>query len=337
MTAKLTHADYVSMLPKTIECLDQYEGRTIMLRFKCKKCHSSWTSTAIQGRKGCPECNAKQKAKNSLKFTPTEFKKTLPPTIKLLTPYTTLRSYCTFKCKVCKHEWETKAIRGRHGCVECNKKQQTKNSTRTQEDYVELLAERNPTIILIGTYLGALRPALHKHTICGYEWDARPMNLTRPNGDARGCPKCKLKMKEATLGTRNVLVRGYEDKALAYMKKLFKPSQIQVHNEKTVPNFKYKFRGSNRTYLPDMFITHIHTIVEVKSASTIGLIGNMYNTKPAELFYTTRAKARAVITAGFKFKLLVMPEKGTTPISIPKDWIDMNHKQFKDSVRLFQS
>lgn len=262
-----------------------------------------------------------------------DFDASLPKTVKRIAEFVGMSRQCTFKCTVCKHTWtKSKARRGRFGCPMCNLDTKTREQTRTQDDYIALLKERNPTIELLGTYTGALRDALHRHTLCGHEWLAKPSNLTRPNGEARGCPKCMMRMKEARIGKRKVLVRGYEDKALRYMKSLFKPEHIHVHNEKTVPNFDYTFRGSNRRYFPDMLVTHINTIVEVKSISTIGLAGNMYQSTPSELFYKTRAKARAVMKQGFKFKLLVMRERGNKPYKIPNDWHTMNFRQFKESV-----
>lgn len=58
---------------------------------------------------------------------------------------------------------------------------------KTHEEYVVEVAEKNPNVEVIGEYIGARTPILHKCKICGYKWDASPTNILRD----RKCPKCK--------------------------------------------------------------------------------------------------------------------------------------------------
>lgn len=268
---------------------------------------------------------------NSL--TAREFDASLKANTKRVSPFQSTAYPCSFKCLVCKHRWTTgRASLGKRGCPECKRVRNVKALTRTTEEYKELLQLRNPGITCLGEYKGSFVYITHRHELCGHVWDAIPVNLIRPNGEARGCPKCKLRLKETMLGNRTVKVRGYEDKALRYLSTIFTPKQINVQNEKTVPTIGYYFRGSQRRYFPDIYIPHKKTLVEVKSLSTVGLLGNMYSSKPSELFYITRAKALASMEAGFKFKLLIMPERGYTPYKIPSRWYELTFKEFKESV-----
>lgn len=259
---------------------------------------------------------------NRRKFTPAEFDKTLPKSVRRTSEFTTLKAMCSFKCSRCKYEWTVRAKRGWFGCNNCRDK--TPVNKKTNETYLVQLRDQHEDIIALEEYKGADTPILHIHTFCQHEWKARPLNILR----GRGCPRCKLRMKSVKLGRKDVLVRGYEDKAVKLLLKKFKPAQIRVHSEKVVPNFQYVFRGSNRVYFPDMHVPHINTIVEVKSMSTIGLCGNMYKSRPSELFYLTKAKHNAVIAAGFKFKLLIVQENGNE-LKCPKDWAQLTFSEFK--------
>lgn len=76
----------------------------------------------------------------------------------------------------------------------------------TNEQYLKLIATRNPTIKPLETYRGMFTPIKHSCLICGYgskgEWSVIPSNLVKTKKSTRrGCPKCgyrsssKKKMK----------------------------------------------------------------------------------------------------------------------------------------------
>lgn len=68
----------------------------------------------------------------------------------------------------------------------------------SQCDYKKLLFLRNPTIKLTGKFTRLSTPVLHKCTICSYEWNAVPHNLTvrklRGKLSVTSCPKCTGKI-----------------------------------------------------------------------------------------------------------------------------------------------
>lgn len=93
------------------------------------------------------------------------------------------------KCKVCGHEWTTKAnnlLQGQ-GCPQCKKNVQTK----TQEEFTAELKQINPNIVILGEYISAKTKVKCRCTVCGHEWKVTPNNLLRE----RGCPKCAGKAK----------------------------------------------------------------------------------------------------------------------------------------------
>lgn len=57
---------------------------------------------------------------------------------------------------------------------------------KTHEEYVLELKEKAPNIMVVGEYVNACTPILHKCLIDGYEWMARPGNVLF----GKGCPKC---------------------------------------------------------------------------------------------------------------------------------------------------
>lgn len=328
MSVKITQKEFERRLPKSVKCIGTYNGRNTKCEFLCTKCNQIWTTSTQLALNGCKFCNIRARAMGRKRFTEKEFDAQLPKSIRRISTYTALHEHCTFKCRICNNQWTTKAVRSRRGCPVCSKVRQTEASRKTPEAFTaDLLAAHGSAIVALDKYVRSYTRLRFKHT-CGHVWEALPSNILK----GRGCPKCKNRMKTAVLGRRSVLVRGYEDKALAYLESKFRPEQIQVHNEKTVPNIPYRFRGSSRMYFPDIYIPHRKMLVEVKSLATLGLCDNWYKKRPSELFYQTKAKAKAVLSEGYKFKLLLMPEKGTVPIRLPKDWIDMKYKEFKASV-----
>lgn len=71
---------------------------------------------------------------------------------------------------------------------------------KTQEEYEADLAEKKPTIRVVGKYVNLKTKIEHECLVCGYHWDVLPDNMLHmPNG----CPKCG---KRAPL-TRDEVIR----------------------------------------------------------------------------------------------------------------------------------
>ena len=63
------------------------------------------------------------------------------------------------------------------------------NAKRTTEQYIIELYNINTNIQVIGQYINALTPILHKCLIDENEWYAAPANLL----SGQGCPACKVR------------------------------------------------------------------------------------------------------------------------------------------------
>ena len=61
-----------------------------------------------------------------------------------------------------------------------------------KKEYIEKLKnELNGEFELLGEYNGSNENALHRHTICGYEWEITPNRIIQRHS----CPKCSGKLK----------------------------------------------------------------------------------------------------------------------------------------------
>ena len=67
-----------------------------------------------------------------------------------------------------------------NNCPQCTTRK------KSHEQYVKELADKNPNIKAIETYVNANTNIMHRCMICGYEWLARPSHLLHGSG----CPSC---------------------------------------------------------------------------------------------------------------------------------------------------
>ena len=57
---------------------------------------------------------------------------------------------------------------------------------KTHEEYVDELSEKYPNVIVLGSYINAATPILHKCAFDGYEWYSKPNRILT----GHGCPMC---------------------------------------------------------------------------------------------------------------------------------------------------
>lgn len=142
------------------------------------------------------------------------------------------------------------------------------------------------------------------------------VKMRRPKKDT------KFRTYRHTFYGRELTLQGYERMALDYLVDVMKvdPADIVCECEndfgKTL-NIRYKYGGEWRTYHPDAYIKSKRTVIEVKSAHTLGLLGNKKRG-----WSMTCAKAKAVKEKGMNIILLLMQDDGTR-IPMPKGWYNM--------------
>lgn len=166
---------------------------------------------------------------------------------------------------------------------------------------------------------------------CAYKYYARVENLFA----GTKCKKCAMrwnKNKSHKLGKRNVMVQGYEHFALDYITKVRGHSPKSIETEK-IPTIKYEWGGRTHRYFPDFYMPNINTLIEVKSDMTLGLGGWWGKREPP--FEKNKAKHRAVVALGYKFKILVSDNKGRVVV-LPNKWLEMSKKEVANFIADFR-
>lgn len=113
------------------------------------------------------------------------------PNIEVIEQYIDSRTHILHRCKFDGYVWKpspTNVLHG-HGCPMCSG-----NIKRTHEQYVGEVANVNPFIEVIESYINARTPIKHCCKIDGHIWRAAPYAILR--GDK--CPKCMGNAKKTT-------------------------------------------------------------------------------------------------------------------------------------------
>lgn len=110
------------------------------------------------------------------------------PNIEVLEEYINAKTKILHRCLKHNINWliaPSKALRGQ-GCVNCRSDKIKNKLTMTNDEYIVLLAQKNPNIIPLEDYKGNKVKILHKYIKCGCE------NIVTPTSALQGfdCDKC---------------------------------------------------------------------------------------------------------------------------------------------------
>lgn len=220
------YKEEVFKLDNNIEVLDEYINDSTKILHKCKIDNHEWYAKPnwiINGGR-CPKCWDSRR-KYAKRISNDEFIERLLDVNKNIVPleqYVTSNDKIKFKCKIDGHEWYTKPssiINNGHGCPICGKFSSIKNRSINKEEYIRIIKESNPNVILIGEYIDTKHKATHKCLKCDYEWDTSPTIVK----SGHGCPCCRRSVGE--------------DKIINY----FKYKDIKYNQEK-----RFKWNGLRR-------------------------------------------------------------------------------------------
>lgn len=193
---KRTHEEYVEELKlknPTVEVVDKYIDSRTKIMHHCLVHDVYWETTpdrVLRGS-GCEKCHAEKSSASRTKATEqyiAEVKKA-NPNIVVLEPYVNTKTPILHKCTIHNVVWKAypdNILRG-CGCYKCGNEKIGDKNRKNYEQYVEELKAKNPNVIVIGSYINALTPILHRCLIDGCEWYAAPANLLY----GYGCPKCQ--------------------------------------------------------------------------------------------------------------------------------------------------
>ena len=100
-----------------------------------------------------------------------------------------------WKCQKCENEWQA-TIKSRNkgtGCPICNKKKQVKSKTKSNDQFIKELQQKNCNIEPLEPYVNSATKIMCSCTVCGYSWKVRPNSLLR----GYGCPNCAGNKKKS--------------------------------------------------------------------------------------------------------------------------------------------
>lgn len=190
-----SHEQYVEEIkianPNVI-ILDKYNGANTPVLHRCLIHNVEWNiaPTSVLEGSGCPECH-KEKVGSALKKTHIQYVEELKianPNVIVIDTYINKLTPITHKCLIHDVEWNITpdcALRG-YGCPKCHREKLRNYKLKTHEQYIEEVKNINPNIIVVGKYIGANIPILHKCVVCENEWNAYPNNIIK----GIGCPYC---------------------------------------------------------------------------------------------------------------------------------------------------
>ena len=167
--------------------IEKYNGANVSILHKCLIDNYEWyaqPSNTLNGY-GCPKCSKRFRRTHD-DYVREAF--IINPNIQVIGKFNGLQIPILHRCKLHKIDWMAKPdniLRG-HGCIECGKEKIRDKNCKTHEEYVDELNNINPDIIVLGMYINANTPILHKCLIDGHEWYAQPANIL----SGKGCPQC---------------------------------------------------------------------------------------------------------------------------------------------------
>lgn len=323
----LEKQEYQAKLPKDVELVD-YNGATKPCIWKCLRC-----STIRQGKpylltnKVNCRCDGFAGSITKSEFLLRLKQSKLPYTLVTWTDPTIKRSLrlAEFKCNV-GHVFKAKPqvlLNGKHVCPACK-------SNALAETYAILLAKAYPHIEVL-KYGGAHALSLHRCTKCSTKFRVSQI-VTKNTVRRSGCPKCDYrsggpKLKTVEFGDRIVQVQGYENAALQYLEQHtnIKTAKLATCKAEGVPNIRYRYANKMRLYYPDFYYSPKNRLVEVKSIFTLLSVD----------YRKTKAKAKACMSQGYEFKLLVVEINKKTKefafvYKLPSNWLQMSRKDLLD-------
>ena len=160
------------------------------------------TPNALLRKQGCPECGRIASNKNSTK-TNEKFLLELNqinPNILPLQDYVQARVKIWVECKKCGHKWQVtpdRLLQG-SGCYECWKQKAHNEQVKTNEQFLEELAQVNPMLLPLEPYYNDHTKIQVKCLIHDYIWPVAPNKILHKR---TGCLKCNLYTNEQKIVT----------------------------------------------------------------------------------------------------------------------------------------
>lgn len=244
---KRTHEEYVSQVTsinKNIQVVDKYINNNTPILHKCTIHNLEWNATPgniLQGH-GCPECGkivgTKVRTKTHEQYI--EDLKEVNPNVIPLEKYVNAHKAILHKCLIDNYEWKVKPnnVLSGKGCPKCNN-----HVIRNHNQYIDDVALINPNIEVIGEFINATTPILHrcrKHNIL---WNTTPERILYGSG----CSECcKEKIGDKARKSHEQYVE--EVKSInpnILVKEKYIDSHTPILHECLIDNYKWKAEPCN--------------------------------------------------------------------------------------------
>lgn len=180
------YKDELSIINENIEVIGKYINSNVPILHRCLIDGYVWNASPsnILSGHGCPLCSG------NIKKTTEQYAielNSINPNIEVIGEYVNAKTPICHRCKIDGYKWNATpaSILSGNGCAMC-----AGNAKRTTEEYILELRDVNPNVSVIGQYINALTPILHKCNIDNNEWNAAPSNMLL----GQGCPECKKKL-----------------------------------------------------------------------------------------------------------------------------------------------
>lgn len=203
-----THDEYVEELSKEkphIDVIGRYINSHTKITHYCSIHDIYYDATptnALHGC-GCPQCISEVNHQKNLK-THEEYVSEMEivnPLVQVIDTYINVNTPIMHRCIVHDFKWETTpaSILQGSGCPICKSEKIRKAQSKTHEEYIKEVKNINPNIQVLGTYINARTPILHKCLIDNFEWNPMPYSIS----SGYGCPKCGIRKVADSLRKTN--------------------------------------------------------------------------------------------------------------------------------------
>lgn len=113
------------------------------------------------------------------------------PNLEAVEKYVDMKKKIAHKCKKHLVVWDilpSNALKGQ-GCYLCRCEKIHEKQAKSHEQYLVDVSVKNQHVIVLGIYINATTPILHKCKYCGKEWDACPSDIL----SGKACRECSCK------------------------------------------------------------------------------------------------------------------------------------------------
>lgn len=171
-----------------IEVIGIYVGALIPIKHYNKICQHTFNSSPssmLQGTQ-CPVCH-----KNG-GITEEEYVialKNKNPNIALTGQYINARTKTEHVCLICGYKWHPfpdNLLNKGCQCPKCANKMLSESFTRSHEEYIQALLQKNSKIMPVDKYINSATKIKHQCMLCGYVYEVSPENAL----SGKGCPLC---------------------------------------------------------------------------------------------------------------------------------------------------